>query len=174
MRRALLSGSGSVPSEVLLLLHVSSLPGWSSWLEAGPPGWRLRLQLSLPSTCSLGSRSFTHSCLTGWESPVSGLHCISRLWKQPALKKGGAPHKERPLLSPRRGGRGRGGMGAAGTPSTRLRPLELLVLGLSGPRGTAFTFNMPSLILLRLVNQGSPEYFCLFKTHSEMPFCSLS
>ena len=47
---------------------------------------------------------------------MSGLHCISRLWKQPALKKGGAPHKERPLLSPRRGGWGRGGMGAAGTP----------------------------------------------------------
>ena len=105
---------------------------------------------------------------------MSGCHCISRVWKQRALKEGRAPHRERPLLSPRRGGRGRGGMGAASTPLTGLRPLELLELGLSGPRGTAFTFNMPSLILLRLVNQGSPEYFCLFKTHSEMPFCSLS
>lgn len=37
MRQALLSGSGSVPSQVLLLLHVSSLPGWSSWLKAVPP-----------------------------------------------------------------------------------------------------------------------------------------
>lgn len=68
-------------------------------------------QRSLPSTRSLGSRSFRHSCRAGWESPVSGRHSISRVWKQQALKEGGAPHMERPLLSPRCSGRGRGGPG---------------------------------------------------------------
>lgn len=122
-----------------------------------------------PSTRSLGSRSFKHSCRAGWESPMSWTSlCISRVWKQWALKEGGAPHMERPLLSPRCGGQGCGG-------DQGQQALPLLVCGCSSCLCLAsHTFNMPSVILIRLVNQGTPEYFCLFKTHCEMFFHSLS
>lgn len=94
---SLFSGSRSVPSQVPLLLHTSSLRGWSVSLSCAS-------RALYPSTRSFGSRSFTHSAVR-----AGSRFCISRVWEQWALKEGGAPHMERPLLSPQRSGQGRRG-----------------------------------------------------------------
>lgn len=153
---SLFSGSRSVPSQVPRLLHMSSLHGWSMSLS-----WASRALY--PFTRSFSSRSFTHSCRAGWESL---LHFQS-LGAMGAEGRRGSTHGAAFAEPPARWPGPRWGPGAASTPSACLRLLELPLLA-------SHTFNMPSVILIRLVNQGTPEYFCLFKTHPEMFFHGLS
>lgn len=88
------------------------------------------------------------------------------------LKEDGAPHRGLPSLSLSLGGLGHG--------EDRRRPapppgyLCDHVITSVGPQGTAFTFNMPFVILIILMNQGPSGYFYLFKIHCEMFFYSLS
>lgn len=64
---------------------------------------------------------------------------------------------------------GGGWLQAGGTPTDTFA-LAWLSVCHQGTQCMAFTFNKPFAILIMLMNQGTPVYFCLLKTDCGM-FC---